>query len=38
MLAITEVLIRRIMGHEMRPAIMFLNVAVMHKVGVYSPT
>jgi len=32
MLAITEVLIRRIMGHEMRPAIMFLNVAVMHKV------
>ena len=32
MLAITEVLVRRIMGHETRPAVMFFNIATMHKV------
>jgi hypothetical protein len=33
-LAVTEVLVRRLLEHATRPAVLFLNVAIMHKVRV----
>ena len=32
-LAITEVFVRRLLGHATRPAVLFLNIAIMHKDG-----
>jgi len=33
-LAVTEVLVRRLLEHATRPAVLFLNVAIMHKVRI----